>query len=252
MEDNSVILLVIIITYSIGVFFYKRYLPQIKGSRGESKVAKLLRRLDQNEYKVFNDVHLKYNERTTQIDHLIISTYGIFVIETKNYEGWIHGNENSEYWTQTFYKKKQKFRNPIKQNWAHIYFLKEILSAYPQVRYHSIIVFVGKAELKNIHSSIPVIYKKQLIKTVKEERPICLSVNQVEKIRDHLNGAIILDEKEKRRHIKSIKKNISARKENIKKKICPNCGNELVVRKGKYGKFYGCSNFPACRFTAKF
>ena len=30
------------------------------------------------------------------------------------------------------------------------------------------------------------------------------------------------------------------------------CGAEMVLRSGKYGKFYGCSTFPKCRQTAKF
>lgn len=54
------------------------------------------------------------------IDHVVISKYGVFVIETKNYRGWIIGNEKSEYWTQVIYKRKERLYNPIKQNYGHI------------------------------------------------------------------------------------------------------------------------------------
>lgn len=90
--------------------------PKIKGLIGEWRVRKQLERLPAEDYKILNDITIKAKKATSQIDHLIISPYGIFVIETKNYRGWIHGSENSEYWFQTIYRTKAKFRNPIKQN----------------------------------------------------------------------------------------------------------------------------------------
>ena len=249
MEYNSVIIAIIVIFYFIGVFVYRYYLPKIKGAKGEFNVARILRKLNKKEYKVLNDIYLRTNGKSTQIDHLIISVYGIFVIETKNYDGWINGSEKSEFWTQSFYKKKNKFRNPIKQNWAHIYFLKDILLSYSQVKYHSIIVFVGKAKLKNIHSNIPVIYKRKLLKTIKQNKIASLSIDQVEDIMNQLNKFKIDDKKGKKEHEKYVKRNIYERAKNIKELICPNCKGKLVVRKGKYGKFYGCSNFPKCKFS---
>lgn len=249
MENNPAILYGIFIACSIGILIYGHYLPKIKGSKGERRIARLLRNLNKKEYKVFHDIHLKLNGKSTQIDHLIISIYGIFVIETKNYSGWIHGSEKSEYWTQTFYKKKQKFRNPIKQNWAHVFFLKDILESFQQLKYHSIIVFAGRAKLKNVHATIPVIYKNELIQTIKQNKIPRLSINELESIIVHLNRFTISDKKGKRRHVKLIKRNISDRKKSIKKRICPNCNGELVMRKGRYGSFYGCSNYPKCKFT---
>jgi DNA topoisomerase-1 len=32
-------------------------------------------------------------------------------------------------------------------------------------------------------------------------------------------------------------------------RICPDCGHDLVIRWGRYGKFISCSNFPGCRHT---
>lgn len=61
---------------------------------------------------MLNDIMLPTEKGTSQIDHVIISSYRVFVIETKNYSGWIHGSENSEDWMQTIYsqmKEKQKY-----------------------------------------------------------------------------------------------------------------------------------------------
>jgi len=250
--DNSIVIIVFLFfVYLIGVFIYKSYLPKIKGAKGEYKVERRLRKLNRKEYIVFNDIYIRINGRSTQIDHLVISVYGIFIIETKYYNGWIHGNEKSEYWTQSFYKKKREFRNPIKQNWSHVFVLKNVLSNFKQARYYPIIVFAGKAKLKNIHSQIPVIYLNKLIKTIKEEKTHCLSFEQVNAISNQLSEFIINDKKVKKEHKKYVKRNIRERNQNIKSLICPNCGGKLVVRKGKYGKFYGCSNFPKCKFSQK-
>ena len=249
MED-SLIILIILIIHGIGVLIYKFYLPRIKGAKGEYRIAKLLRKLKKHEYKTFNDIYLEINGRTSQIDHLVISIYGIFVIETKNYQGWIHGNENSENWTQSIYKEKVKFRNPVKQNWSHIYTLKDILSEFDFIEYHPIVVFAGKATLKNIYSNVPVVYKYELLETIKEYDEYSLSFEEVEDISNHILKFEI-KEKKRRKHNKYVKQNIKNRKRSVKSLICPNCNGTLKVKNGRYGDFYGCSNFPNCRYSKK-
>ena len=82
--------------------------------------------------KVFTDVLIRTG--TQKQPDLTILSYQFIGIdvkdETQNYSGWIHGNEKSEYWIQSIYNEKAKFRNPIKQNWAHIYALKEVLGFF--------------------------------------------------------------------------------------------------------------------------
>ena len=106
------ILAIIICILAILLF---RLLPS-KGKVGEKRVASILKKLPDDSYKVINDLLLSSNGYSTQIDHIIISIYGIFVIETKFYQGWIYGGENSEYWTQNIYGNKYQLRNPIHQN----------------------------------------------------------------------------------------------------------------------------------------
>ena len=136
----------IIILFIISFLVKKKYLD--KGKLGERSVSKRLKRLDNNKYKVINDVILKTSRGTSQIDHLVVSNYGIFVIETKNYQGWIVGSENADNWQQIIYNKKNFFRNPIKQNYGHIKAIEENLKVNNKIEYISIIVFMNRCDLK--------------------------------------------------------------------------------------------------------
>ena len=82
----------------------KKSLTKIKGDLGEKRTKKVL--LSLKGYKVLDDILLESKNGTTQIDHICIGPKGVFVIEDKNYSGWIFGDENSKYWTQTIYKEK--------------------------------------------------------------------------------------------------------------------------------------------------
>ena len=242
----------LIILFALGIFLYfifRLNKSLSRGDRGELRVARRLRNLKGEEYVVFNDLLLKTDRGSSQIDHIVISRYGIFVIETKNYSGWIHGHENSEYWTQSIYRKKTKFRNPIKQNWSHIYALKDVLSEYRQAIYHPIIVFAGRAELKNVDSSIPVIYEHQIIRVIKDQtRRPNLSYEQIKGIAVRLSEISIQDRKSRRQHVRQVRNQVHERRRSEKQKVCPRCGGNLNLINGKYGKFYGCSNYPRCKY----
>lgn len=247
MEIFSFILLVLFVWLLINYFTSSS--SKIKGEIGERRVAKKLSRLNKLEYIVLNDVLLNHNGFTTQIDHIVICQSGIIVIETKNYAGWIHGHEKAQYWTQTIYKRKSKLLNPIKQNWNHIFALKKILKQQ-RIRYYPIVVFSGDATLKNITADLPVIYTKSLLRTIHEiNQDDYLTKNQMISISEKLLSFNTNGKKEKKAHAKSVKQRIQHTESKIKMKICPKCGNDLVLRKGKFGRFYGCSNYPKCKYT---
>lgn len=231
--------LIIVIVFFIG---YRLFAPRIRGALGEYRVGRLLRRLPDEEFAVISDLMLWTSAGTSQIDHLIISRSGIFVIETKNFSGWIHGNENSEYWTQTIYRARTEFRNPVKQNWAHVYALKEVLSDLKRIAYHPIVVLVGTAELKNVYSRTPVIYDHELLRTILDASGEAnLTVDQVRQIARRLNEACIRDRHVNREHVCRVQEHTFRRGQMEKEGICPKCGGSLVVRSGRYGRFYGCS-----------
>lgn len=178
-----------------------------------------------------------------------MSEYGIFVIETKNYKGWIFGREKAENWTQVIYKRRNSFRNPVKQNWSHVYALKNVLVDFPMVTYYPIVVFVGSATLKNIESSVPVVYScmlKMVIKKIAVEK--CISKEDVYRIKLLLENEQLSDKCSRKQHVQDIRQTAIEEQIKIERLICPKCDGELILRKGKYGHFYGCSNYPNCKF----
>ena len=141
------LLVAIIGTIILGIFLLKQ--PYFKGKLGETVINTLNTiRLDKNEYEQIKDITLKLkDETTTQIDHIIVSIYGIFVIETKNYKGWIYGDEKQKQWTLVNFKKKNRFQNPLHQNYKHIKALEEILQIDIE-KIKSIVVFIGNSKFK--------------------------------------------------------------------------------------------------------
>ena len=249
MDENIVLLIVIIILYLGRLFFKKVYLPKIKGALGEYRVARKLQRLNKNNYIVYNDIYLKNRGKSKQIDHLIISIYGVFVIETKNYKGWIFGSEGSKYWTQVLYKNKYKIYNPVSQCWSHINFIKQISPELKYLKYFPIIVFAGSGKLKKIKANVPVIYKRKILRVIRKNKEIRLTHKQIERI-DDLIKRVVVDKKDvKKKHKKFVKRTARWSKKRSSPRFCPKCGGKLVLKDGKYGKFYGCSNFPECRYT---
>lgn len=122
--------------------------PSFKGWVGESLVSnKAGRHLPAKEYHAFDNVTLPDVSGTTQIDHIYVSRYGVFVVETKNMAGWIFGAVNQAQWTQTLYKRKTRFQNPIRQNYKHIKTLESLLQI-PVSKLHTVIVFTGDSNFK--------------------------------------------------------------------------------------------------------
>lgn len=114
---------------------------------------------------IFNDVVFENNGKKSQIDHIVVSDYGIFVIETKNYKGAIYGAGNKTYWTQYLGKKNFKFYNPVKQNQGHIYALEHILKGLMPLEFISIVVFTERAKLK-VAVNTPLVFSNKLLKTI--------------------------------------------------------------------------------------
>lgn len=124
----------------------KRYEENI----GEQAVKNLLNRHFANEnYHLLNNITLPAIEGTTQIDHILVSTKGIFVIETKHYRGWIFGNQNHPKWTQVIFKFKNKFQNPLRQNYKHIKELRRYFHFLSEDVFKSVVVFTGDCEFKS-------------------------------------------------------------------------------------------------------
>ncbi len=102
--------------------------PWAKGHIGELLVRLFAHwQLDKQTYRRLHNVTLNTPDGTTQIDHVFLSPYGIFVLETKNMSGWIFGSEKQAQWTQKLYKRTFKFQNPLRQNYKHLKALEATL-----------------------------------------------------------------------------------------------------------------------------
>lgn len=222
--------------------FLKRYKsPTQKGKRGEKKVIKFL---SKEEGILINDYLIddEYG-KSHQIDHILLSPKGIFVIETKNYSGRIYGSENSKEWTQSlkFGRVKNKIYNPIKQNKTHVFMIKKVLGSDYYV--DSLVIFVqGNIEhikavgVTDVNGAIFYI-NSCLEKYTMDE------LNHIKDLLDRKRNV----EKTTKEHIKETQEAL----EEVNNNICPRCHRPLVLKSGKYGKFYGCSGYPECKFTKK-
>src|SRR5437763_4468828 len=100
----------------------------VRGWVGEHATSSLIAgSLNRDIYTRFEDVIVPTANGTTQIDHVVVSSFGVFVIETKNVSGWIFGRENDAKWTQVLPGKKRQFQNPLRQNYRHTRALADFL-----------------------------------------------------------------------------------------------------------------------------
>ena len=225
------------------------------GEHGERKVSSYLADLECEDYQVFNDLLLRDGKYTTQIDHIIISRYGVFVIETKNVHGKVYGSGNAEFWKQYLpdwgYKRfgstqEHQLRNPIWQNAGHIKSLRRLVFDN-DIPIYGIVVFPYETEL-NVTVEQPVLKMWQVVPYIKQFRDKVLSSDQLGFYRRRLLEVISTTESDRKQHLENVYRNKERRDAAVASGKCPRCGGNLVLRNGKYGQFYGCSNYPKCNY----
>lgn len=222
----------------------------VKGWIGEAAGAltqKVL--LDQNIYTSIHNVTLQTSNGTTQIDHIIVSRYGVFVIETKNMAGWIFGDEKSAQWTQSLFGKKSRFQNPLHQNYRHIKALEEFLGIEPN-KLISVIMFWGECELKT--ELPPNVMTHGYITFIKQHTSVLFDDGEVQQIIEALKGGmmpkgLIKSLETRKTHLNSLQERHNSTT------TCPKCSSALILRTVKSGanagkQFYGCGSFPKCRY----
>lgn len=225
--------------------------PYSKGDRGEAQIAWDFESLNYCGYRgyILRNVYVPYREKVTEIDVLYITTKGIIVVESKNYSGYIFGSDNQRQWICTLSAgRKHKFYNPIWQNQTHIKALQEYLGG---VRAFSFVVFGRNCQLMNLTydpGNVCICKEdefKRAVKFVLDCSPDIYTLDVVETMYNRLLPLTYVTEEVKMRHIESVRAAID---------ICPRCGGRLVIRTARQGRnagrqFYGCSNYPSCRFT---
>jgi hypothetical protein len=118
-------------------------------NRGEARLSRAVREhFGPPDYHLMNHVTLRLRDGTTQIDQILVSRFGVFVIETKDFKGWIFASSKQATWTQVLFNAKFKFQNPIQQNFRHVVAVQELLDFLPPGTVKSVVVFTGEAEFK--------------------------------------------------------------------------------------------------------
>ena len=215
---------------------------KVIGFFGEFWVKLELKKL-KKDYKVLNNVIVRTIDNSThQIDHIVVSKYGIFVIETKQINGYIKGNDYDKNWTVKRGKNTYYINNPVHQNYGHIKALSEVLGINKD-KFISIVCISSQAKVRVNSKYVVRIYK--LVKNIKSYTSELLP-NYIE-VYNTLVSRNIKGYTNSRMHVKSVKEIKKVTANDLINK-CPLCGGELVNRQSKYGSFIGCSNYPRCKF----
>ncbi|MCX7126937.1 NERD domain-containing protein [Aeromonas sp.] len=246
--------------------------PRFKGMIGEAFINLGIRLfLDQREYHLLKNVTLPTPQGSTQIDHVLVSCFGVFVIETKNIKGWIFGNPSHKSWTQQIYRRRHSFQNPLRQNYLHLMTLKSLLGLADQ-QLHSVIYFIGDCTFKTPMPDN--VMNRGLIRYIKGKTTPVLTPAEVTRVIDTIQrGRLAANWQTHKQHVAQLKarhnqpaapssRNNSARvtREEIPipyeashdLQSCPKCGNAMVLRTARRGsnkgeQFWGCSAYPKCR-----
>ena len=211
----------------------------LSGWLGEKCItAGLFIGLDGQSYLRTDNIILRASDGTTQIDHIVVSRFGIFVIETKNLHGDIYGHKDDAVWTNQGTVTAFTFQNPLRQNYRHIKTLQELSRLPPHV-FFSIIYFVGNCRLM---TPLPANVRQEgLIQYIAQHQKPLITEESVPRIHNWLQvhkGQISHAE-----HMASLQERHQA------KEPCPYCGKNLVLRHSKTGHpFVGCSGYPNCRY----
>jgi len=225
-----------------------RYLSSagFKGQVGEKKAAvRMSLSLNSKSYRRYHDIIIPSSNGTTQIDHLLISPFGLFIVETKNIKGWIFGSEDQVKWTKSLYGRNYSFQNPVRQTFRQKKILAKFLSI-DEPFIHTVIFFAGDCKFKTPMPSN--VIKSGLGRYIKRFKTKILSASDISQILRKLEQHISISTLSKKDHLQSLRERHSSTT------ICPKCGSNLVERTAKRGpragsKFLGCENYPKCRFT---
>lgn len=205
--------------------------PWAKGYIGELLVRLFAHwQLDKQTYRRLHNVTLNTPDGTTQIDHVFLSPYGIFVLETKNMSGWIFGSEKQPQWTQKLYKRTFKFQNPLRQNYKHLKALGATLGVNPE-HLHSVITFIGGSTFK---TEVPANVTQGIgfIRYIKSFQQPVFSAAEVDAMLHALQtGRRAPTLATHREHVQNLKR----RNDLAAERQCPKCGSAMVIRTVRSG-----------------
>ena len=176
------------IIIGIAIVFIILNQPVVKGTIGELVAKSMLKKLDKSEYTLHKNVEIAKKDGTiSPVDQVVVSKYGIFVIEKKNYQGMIFGNEISTEWIQLIYMKKEKIPNPIIENKGHIKSVIKLLDIN-KTKTISIISCTLRGRLKKVITKTPVVYSVALTNKIKQYKDVLLNDEEIKVINEKLSS----------------------------------------------------------------
>ena len=183
---------------------------------------------------------------TTEVDEVLVTPAGIFVIEKKDFGAWIFGSESDEHWTAIYRNgEKHRFQNPIHQNYRHIKALESYLGV-PRSMLSSVVAFSRRSRFKTrLPSNVLV---GDHIAFIRSDENIVLNPEEFDAICSRLN---VLDTSSDSAALDRHVQDLHTRFESATQ--CPKCGGRLIQRQSRKpgyegNDFLGCSNFPSCRY----
>ena len=248
----------------MGLLNLLRRLPSVQesiGSFGE-RLAQMYAKTMPGAY-VLHDVLIDgANGYTSQIDLVLICDVGVYAIEIKSFaNAKIYGDADRTNWNYYSCGKKYSIYNPLKQNEKHIVYLKKFLKDFGDIPFFSIVTMIcksyrisgmiNKEDKPTMAVCSSLFAMERAICQLAKDRPIVLNDQQKQEIFEYIKKHQHQGKEARAEH----KQQVIAYKEKLEQQkeqtICPYCHTELVLRNGKYGEFYGCRNFPKCRYTMK-
>ena len=244
----------------MGLFDLLKKLPtlnEITGSFGE-QLAKFYAKTIPGAI-VMHDVLIDgAAEHTSQIDLLIIGTKGIYVVEVKTFtDAKIYGDMAKSKWYYYSHGRKYEIYSPIKQNQKHVDYLKRFLQDFGDIPFFSIITMICEdyklsgASPQNtiVCNSLPAMERAMYQLT--KEHPAVLSEEEKQKICAYIQTNQHIGKSARAAHKEQVVSYKNDLEELKSQKKCPYCKADLVLRNGKYGSFYGCPNYPKCKYILK-
>ena len=254
---NLLVPFLVCVSAAVLLGLVRAFRPVIKGWCGEFLLDRLLRhKLDPARYRVLHDIYLPTDDgATTQIDHIVVSQWGVFVVETKTYSGWIFGDAKAPQWTVSHFKRKNRFQNPLRQNYKHLATLSECLGI-PIECFKTVIAFSGDAEFKTEMPPEVLHFGEVADYILRQSGTILIPPEQIREVE-----AVILEwqrslsRERKAAHVQNLRKNHPQPAASVPPPpddaipVCPKCGAPMVrrTRRSDGGEFWGCSRFPSCR-----
>lgn len=232
-----------------------------KGSFGEQLTGLVSKAV--TDALVLHDVLIDGAEgATSQIDLLLIDDRGIYVVEVKNYpDAVIYGDGKKSQWYYYRGGKRFEIYSPLRQNRQHVQYLKKLLADMGNIPcFNAVVMLCKDFKVENISedpdcpdtflcSSLPAMLRGK--NYLDQYHPKVLGEPDKKAIWQHIKERQHTGEEARRKHVEQVSSFQKQREELERKNYCPHCQKPLVLRHGTYGDFYGCPNYPKCRYTRK-